>query len=389
MQNNSFLCRFIFNHLNDWEELLSTYPYFITVKKSEPFAIFNYNLLASEIVEDEETEETERFTCDFSLPEVQEARGIIINYQTLEVVCWPFRKFGNYGESYADEIDWQTARVQEKVDGSIMKLWYDKLNGHWQISSNKLIDASEATTTGGYSLLKLFKKAANTQKLDFDILNKDYTYIFELVSPLNRVVIKYSEIEIYHIGTRNNLTGKELVEDIGIKKPKAYPLTSLKDCIDAAAALNKDCDKFDLLNEGFVVVDGNWNRIKIKSPDYVLIHHALNGGILSKKKIINLILENEAKEYLVYYPDYEPAFNLYTKRIEILQKEISDAVKYYTELWANFNPDKKAFAFEINKDKRKGWAFNIVNYGKTAKDIFDAYTMSKLIDELDAIHVEL
>ena len=180
-------------------------------------------------------------------------------------------------------------------------------------------------------------------KLDFDILNKDYTYIFELVSPLNRVVIKYSEIEIYHIGTRNNLTGEELVEDIGIKKPKAYPLTSLKDCIDAAAALNKDCDKFDLLNEGFVVVDGNWNRIKIKSPDYVLIHHALNGGILSKKKIINLILENEAKEYLVYYPDYEPAFNLYTKRIEILQKEISDAVKYYTELWAKFNPDKKAF----------------------------------------------
>ena len=284
MQNNSFLCRFIFNHPNDWEELLSTYPYFITVKKSEPLAIFNYNLLASEIVEDEETEETERFTCDFSLPEVQEARGIIINYQTLEVVCWPFRKFGNYGESYADEIDWQTARVQEKVDGSIMKLWYDKLNGHWQISSNKLIDASEATTTGGYSLLKLFKKAANTQKLDFDILNKDYTYIFELVSPLNRVVIKYSEIEIYHIGTRNNLTGEELVEDIGIKKPKAYPLTSLKDCIDAAAALNKDCDKFDLLNEGFVVVDGNWNRIKIKSPDYVLIHHALNGGILSRRK---------------------------------------------------------------------------------------------------------
>lgn len=386
MQEKSYLCKFIKNNPN-WEEVLSKYPYFITIRKDGPLAIFNYNLLASEIVEGETEEDTKRFTCDFHLPEVQEARGIILNYETLEVVCWPFRKFGNYGESYVDNIDWKTARVQEKVDGSIMKLWFNKLINNWQLSSNKMIDAKDAEMTCDYSLLKLFNEAKKNQGLDYSLLNKDYTYIFELVSPLNRVVIKYDSIEIFHTGTRNNLTGEEMDIDIGIKKPKTYPLYSLEDCIEAAKILNKGCDKFDLEDEGFVVVDKNWHRIKIKSPDYVLVHHALNGGILSKKKIIQLILDNEVEEYLTYYPGYKDIFILYSKRLEIFQKEISDKVSYYNKLWKEFEPDKKAFAAKICKDKRSGWGFSVANRGDTAKDIFEHIIFSRLIDELDAIDI--
>lgn len=386
MQERSYLCKFINNNPN-WESILSEYPYFITIRKDGPLAIFNYNLLASEIVEGETEEDTKRFTCDFSLPEVQEARGIIINYETLEVVCWPFRKFGNYGESYVDTIDWRTARVQEKVDGSIMKLWFNKLTNNWQVSSNKIIDAKNAEMTCNYSLLKLFNEASNNQKLDYSVLSKDCTYIFELVSPLNRVVIKYDSIEIYHIGTRNNLTGIEENVDIGIKKPKTYPLNSLQDCIEAAKILNDGCDKFELEDEGFVVVDKDWHRIKIKSPEYVLVHHALNGGILSKKRIIQLILDNEVEEYLTYYPGYKDIFIRYSKKLEIFQKEIFDKVSYYEKLWEEFNPDKKAYAARISKDKRSGWGFSVANRKDTAKDIFDNIRFSKLLEELDAIEV--
>lgn len=84
----------------------------IGIKEESPYAIFNYAI-----------------GCDFSNPIVQEARGIIIDLENLDVVCWPFRKFGNYNESYADKIDWSTARVQEKIDGSIIKLWWDRTRG--------------------------------------------------------------------------------------------------------------------------------------------------------------------------------------------------------------------------------------------------------------------
>ena len=104
MNRNSKLCCFISKYEN-WRDILKD-KYKITIKEEYPFAIFNYGI-----------------DCDFSNPIVQESRGIILDLDNLEVVCWPFRKFGNYNESYADKIDWNTARVQDKIDGSIIKLW--------------------------------------------------------------------------------------------------------------------------------------------------------------------------------------------------------------------------------------------------------------------------
>lgn len=86
MNKNSKLCCFISEHEN-WRDILKD-EYKITVKEEYPFAIFNYGI-----------------DCDFSNPIVQESRGIILDLDNLEVVCWPFRKFGNYNESYADKID--------------------------------------------------------------------------------------------------------------------------------------------------------------------------------------------------------------------------------------------------------------------------------------------
>lgn len=399
MQTKSYLCNFIKNHDN-WKELLSVRPYFIKIKESYPFAIFNYNMLASESIIGE-NDEVIRYTCDFSLPEVQEARGIIINIETCDVVCWPFRKFGNYGESYVDDIDWSSAKVQEKVDGSILKLWFNEISNKWHVSSNSMIDADEARPFSDISLQQLFFEAANKQNLNFEILDKDFTYIFELVSPFNRVVIKYPETEIYHTGTRNNKTGIEYDVDIGIKKPKKYAINSISACIQAAKMLNDGYDEYNLVNEGFVVVDKNWHRIKVKSPKYVLIHHSLTGNVLSKRRIINIILENEEEEYLAYYPQYKEQFDIYGKKLSILQNEIVEAHKKFLKVWDDADHNKKKFAEIVSKEKRKGWAFSTV-FGNTPDEIFtlnyivnqeiedgvfEKTVNHKLIEEIDKIEV--
>ena len=109
MNTNSYLCRFLAAHPGDWEERLKR-DYDLRIKRDGEYAVFNYEINA-----------------DFYDPIVQEARGIILDTERYEVVCWPFRKFGNYSEGYADRIDWSSARVLEKIDGSIIKLWYDKI----------------------------------------------------------------------------------------------------------------------------------------------------------------------------------------------------------------------------------------------------------------------
>lgn len=251
MNENSLLCRLI-SSCPDWQRVVASKH--INYKSEGPYTIFNYDTL----------------NCDFFDSVVQEARGIIIDVPRLEVVCWPFRKFGNYSESYADEIDWSSARVQTKIDGSIVKLWWSKRDGEWVWSTNSCIYAEDASAFDNLTFYDVIRKALDRSPICFDRLNKNHTYMFELVSPDTQVVIYYPAADLWHIGTRDNVSGQELIEDIGIHRPKEYPLRSLSQCIEAANKLNYGLD--DVRKEGFVVVDKNWHRIKVKSPEYFVAH---------------------------------------------------------------------------------------------------------------------
>ena len=60
-------------------------------------------------------------------------------------------------------FDWNTAKVQEKVDGSIVKLWFDHRLGKWQFSTNGVIRAEKAPleSVRASNYLSLIQKAKN------------------------------------------------------------------------------------------------------------------------------------------------------------------------------------------------------------------------------------
>ena len=284
------LLEFIRDHV-DWEEQLSNAPYNIRIKRSEGLILFYYEVDA-----------------DFRIDIVRECRGIILDETDgYKPVCVPFFKFGNYGEPYADDIDWNTARVQEKIDGSLMKVWHHQ--GAWHVSTNKTINAESAITYNDEdTFLNIFHKAWAQTGRQFSDLNPDYTYMFELVSPQSRVIIPYADTKLFHIGTRDKNTLQELHVDIGIEKPKEYNISTIEACIEVAGKLDK-------YHEGFVVVDSHWRRIKVKSPLYVAIHHLFN-NIVSEKRILELVLAGEDTEVLSYFPEYADTFQAMHEQIE-------------------------------------------------------------------------
>ncbi|MDR0232202.1 MAG: hypothetical protein LBI82_08805 [Dysgonamonadaceae bacterium] len=198
----------------DWEEQLSKEPYSIRIKRADGFIIFFY-----------------RADSDFHIDVVKECRGIILDEtDDYKPVCVPFFKFGNYGESYADDIDWSTARVIEKMDGSLIKLWCHK--DIWHVSTNNTIDAESARTDNDEdTFMNVFQRAWMCTGKQFSELNPDYTYMFELVSPQTRVVIPYTETKLYHTGTRDINTLQELLVDIGIEKPKEFSISTIEACV--------------------------------------------------------------------------------------------------------------------------------------------------------------
>lgn len=291
---NTELGLFCSTHDN-WEELLTVEPYYLKIKEDGPYVIFNYDQIRS----------------DFNNPIVREARGIIFRKGKWEYpVCWAFNKFGNYGESYVPDIDWNTAFVSEKVDGSLIKVWWD---GDWNISTNGTIDAFKAelnnvkfSSFGEYFINTLLRYYENSTEF-YCHLDTDYTYMFELVGPYNRVVIPYEEPAIYFIGARDKTTGEEfccskvVTGALGMgrfNRPAQYSLSSLSDCVKAAELKSWD-------DEGFVVCDAWFNRVKIKSPAYVMAHYARNNSVINRKHLIKVIFAGEAEEFLCYAADYK------------------------------------------------------------------------------------
>ena len=293
---NTYIGYFCSEHEN-WAELLAEEPYCLKIKEDGPYVMFSYDQIKS----------------DFTDPMVREARGIIFVKDKWDApVCWAFDKFGNYGESYVQDIDWSTAFVTEKIDGSLIKIWWDWDNG-WHISTNGTINAFKAPMAdikvsdfGEYFCLALKKYYPSFE--DFvEQLEFDYTYMFELVGPYNRVVIPYEEPDLYFLGARNKYTGEEfscapdIVGALGLgrfKIPAHFSLSSLNDCIKAAELKSWD-------DEGFVVSDAQFNRIKVKSPAYVMAHFMRNNNVVTRKHLIRIVLMNEVEEFLCYAADYK------------------------------------------------------------------------------------
>lgn len=320
------LKEFILNNEN-WEELLSNAPYYLKISRDEGYIMFKYNQLSS----------------DFINPIVREARGIIFREADWTCVCHPFDKFGNYGESYCPEINWDNCSVQEKIDGSLMKVWYD--NG-WHISTNGLIDAFKAPLECADKNLdsygKLFLYCLNKMGIDehklFNSLDRHFCYMFEMISPYNRVVIDYKEHKLYYLGCRNMVSDKEHTPfELNIFKgefpsPKIYNLHTLKEVQEAAKALPWD-------EEGYVVCDNNFNRVKIKSPEYVLAHKSRTNGNVSVLRLIELIITNETTEFLIYASDYIEKINMLENSMNNFKNKVRNAI-------AEIDPEK----YESRKD---------------------------------------
>lgn len=154
-------------------------------------------------------------------------------------------------------------------------------------------------------------------------------YIFELISPKNIIVVQPPKDRIVLHGVRNLKTLKELEPEPIANHYKwecvpTYFLNSLEDIIKACKSLNP------IEQEGYVVRDMHWNRIKVKSPQYVaLVHLNLKDTEkLNARHILEIIRLNEGMEFLTYFPSHTQLYNTmknqYDKLVERLEKYISN-----------------------------------------------------------------
>jgi hypothetical protein len=284
------------------------------------------------------------------------------------IQSFPFVRFFNQHEPDADTVDLSNAEMIEKLDGSMIGLYFpngDIKNPQWHtrkmISSHKPdMDMNVTAFTGeSFQLMQLIGSYVKQLRFNNDE-DAYHTYVFEFIHSASTVLTKYNQHQygLYLLAVRNLQTHREETENaideialrIGAKRPRRWD--SIADENDITLMMNQAASEVENF-EGYVFRDKDTGkRIKVKNADYVKIHHML--GDLSTKKLIPRILEGEEEEILNYFPQVK------IKIDDIKQKHIN-----YVNYVTNLIKDHKGFAnnkeladvvYDKNSDINDKWA---------------------------------
>lgn len=245
----------------------------------------------------------DQIASDFSKNIVQECRGIILDADNdWSVVSFPFKKFFNHEEPLAPKLEWNRARVYEKLDGSLITCFpYD---GKWQVASSGTPDAGGQVNGFDITFKQLFLQCLNGS--DFpDASTCRMCFMFELTSKYNRVVVQYDEPKITLIGARCLDTYEEseawvahetYFSNSNFTHVKSFDVKDLDSLISARDNLNPK------EQEGYIVWDLE-NRVKVKNLEYVKLHH-LKDGLQSPRSLMRVVMEGEVSEVISALPEF-------------------------------------------------------------------------------------
>lgn len=258
---------------------------------------------------------------------VQQSRGIILDEsKNWEIVSYSYDKFFNYGEPLAEKIDWHTATVYDKLDGSLMVLYY--YDNQWQVQSSGTADGTGEVNGFNFSFAELFWRV--WQELNYTLpREKDYCFSFELLTPFNRIVVQQNQNNLVLHGVRNIKTLAEekpeiWAEKYGFSLVKKFPLSNWQEIIKSAEKLPP------LEAEGYVICDAKFNRIKVKSSQYVAWSHFRSS--FSTRKMLQIILANEGDEFLNYYPEWTKLYQQIEEKYQKLIVEIREKYEQYKDI---------------------------------------------------------
>jgi RNA ligase len=280
---------------------------------------------------------------------VQQCRGIILDDQAnWEIISYPYNKFFNYGEGHAATIDWNHAKVYEKLDGSLMVLYF--YDGQWQVQSSGTPDGSGQVGDFNITFAELFWQV--WQELGYQLPTEiDQCFMFELMTPYNRIVVPQKEKNLVLHGARNIKTLQESEPNIwankyGWKLVKSYSLTNWQEVINASSHLDP------MESEGYIVCDRNFHRVKVKSPQYVAISHLREG--FSSRRMLEIVVTNEGEEFLSYFPEWTDLYNQIKARYQALITEIEETYQQYEHIEL-----QKDFALAIKHLPYSGILFSL------------------------------
>lgn len=295
-----------------------------------------------------------------------DCRGIIFDTRDWSIVSFPFTRFTDYNKSVKTNFDFTDYKVYEKIDGSLMTMYFH--DSKWHISTKSVPDANGlilGTDFGDIRYADYFWQIYTNLDLPIN-LNENYCYIFEFKFPSKTqfIVEAYSET-ITLLGVRDLTDLKEInLENVD------FPCKSTvlyDDDISFEELLLKSYYINPTEREGYVIVDKNFNRLKIKSPAYNRI------GLLKRsesdsakadnfKILCSIVKLNYYNDFLINYQncilDYSMINSAVAKMKYVLHNELEKTKHFHSKEVGIFSQTESKFGkmfFNFHKRRYIGY----------------------------------
>jgi len=344
-------------------------------------------------------------------PIVKECRGLILRYnpikdfrqQDFKVLCRSFDRFYNYGENPDDEyFKFEEAVFTEKLDGTLINVYHD--GKKWCVATRKTAFGESSLPFTDKSFFEYFTETLmNNINYKIKMINKnitinipedfydlfenygckEYTYIFELTGIENRIVTPYDKNKVTLLDCRNKYTGeyitfsclKSIATKMMIDTVKFYDFNTVNQALES---FNKTSQFF----EGYVAIIKNENhrRIKIKNPSYVFYHKKRNMGNFSKEFILELLLEENYKEWLKTFPFDEKILKPYIDKYNKLLKLIETDYKKYKDI-----ESQKDYAILVKKKPYANILFSLRKEYKNPEEYLKTISKKQFFKLIDSM----
>jgi T4 RnlA family RNA ligase len=262
-------------------------------------------------------------------------------------------KFFNINENESTELSSikhkKINSVYEKVDGSIISFI--------SLPNGKILAKSKTSFTSDQAIMaqNIFNQNCTLKIKIKEFIDNNIVPIFELVSPRNQIVLKYSNDDLILLRLRNNADGQYLpIDEYPYSKPKQFSYD-----LDTMSQMKGVVQNV----EGWIVEFSDFQKIKIKTDWYLSLHKTMTETCYREDYVISMILDNKIDDLLSLLDIGTDARNFVESVINIVNSKFRSLLNKVDEMVSEYDGDKKEFSLKFHKEELFSVTIKVIGGG--------------------------
>ena len=283
-------------------------------------------------------------------------RSVIVDENANILSFSPIKSYNLLNNDFIKNKKFDQYSILEFIEGSMINLFWHPYLQDWELSTKSNIGAKNSFNNNN-TFRYMFLQACNKVGLDFDLLNKKFSYSFVLQHPDNRIVVPFNEMKLYLINIYsfnndiinlcNNAFNSVLydlnntnIDTPNIFNKKDMDINNFYDLINYV-----DTKNLNYKTVGYICYDYNTGeRIKIRNKNYEIVRRLKGNTPKLQFQYFHLRQLNKVKEFLNYYPEYKTEFSNFRNDLHIWTQKLYN---YYIHCFIKKDKPLKEYPYEF------------------------------------------